>query len=335
MRILILGGTAWLGGQVAAVAVRGGHEVTCLARGSGGPVPDGARLVRADRDLPDAYAGLDGDWDAVFDLARQPGQVRRAVAALAARAGAFALVSSISVYADTSRPGQDERARLLAALDGDVMESMADYGRAKVACEQHVLGVFGPGRALVARAGLIGGPGDDSGRTGYWPMRFARPSTPDGAVLVPDEPGLLTQVIDVRDLAEWIVAGIGGGVRGVFDAVGQVVPLAEHLATAREVAGHTGPLVAAAPDWLVGHGVEPWTGERSLPLWLPVPEFAGMGAHDGGAARAAGLRPRPLVETLRDALAWRLAREPGGVTGPRWAGLTDDDERALLTELRA
>jgi 2'-hydroxyisoflavone reductase len=333
MRILVLGGTAWLGGQIAAVAVHGGHEVTCLARGSAGPVPDGARLLRADRDLPDAYAGLDGEWDAVVDLARQPGHVRRAVAALAGRAAVFGFVSTISVYAETSRPGQDERAALLPAAAGDLMGSMADYGQAKVACEQHVLGAFGPDRALIARAGLIAGPGDDSGRTGYWPLRFARPSTPDGAVLVPDEPGLPTQVIDVRDLAAWIVAGVGGGVRGVFDAVGEVLPLAEHLATAREVAGHTGPLVPAAPDWLVAQGVEPWAGQCSLPLWLPAPEFAGIGGRVGAAARAAGLHPRPLADTLRDSLAWQLARDPAAA-GPRAAGLTDDDERTLLNELR-
>jgi 2'-hydroxyisoflavone reductase len=334
MRILILGGTAWLGGQIAAVAVRGGHDVTCLARGGGGPVPDGVRFVRADRDLPDAYVGLDGDWDLAVDVARQPGQVRRAVAALADRASAFAFISTINVYADTSRPGQDEGAALLPALDGDVMESMADYGPAKVACERHVLGAFGPDRALIARPGLIGGPGDSSDRTGYWPLRFARPAAPDGAVLVPDEPELATQVIDVRDLAEWIVAGAARGVRGVFDTVGPVVPLGEHLAVAREVGGHTGPLVSAASDWLTTHGVEPWMGERSLPLWLPTPAYAGLGAHDDGAARGAGLCARPLAETLCDTLAWELAREPGGGIGPRRAGLADDDERALLAELR-
>lgn len=136
------------------------------------------------------------------------------------------------------------------------MASMETYGEAKVACEQHVRRSFGDDRTLIARAGLIGGPGDTFDRTGYWPLRFARPAMADGSVLVPDVP-LPTQVIDARDLAAWLVESAERGVHGVFNAVGETMPLAEHLAAARKVAGHSGPLVPVDQDWLPAHDVTP------------------------------------------------------------------------------
>lgn len=331
MRLLVLGGTAWLGGWVATTALERGHHVTCLARGESGSVPAEVQLVRADRDAPDAYDAVANEqWDAVVDVSRQPGHVRRAVEALAARSERFVFVSTASVYADNSVPGADESAGLLPALAGDVMESMETYGEAKVACEQAVLAAYGPERALIARVGLIGGPGDPSGRSGYWPLRFSRPAAPDGTVLVPDVPGHVAQVIDVRDLAAWIVDVAARGVTGVFNVMGATLPLEDFLATARTVAGHTGPVAAVGQEWLLAHEVEPWMGERSLPLWLPLPEYAGLSARDTSAARAAGLVTRPLADTLRDTLEWELA---GGSPGPRRAGLTDDEERALLDAL--
>jgi nucleoside-diphosphate-sugar epimerase len=332
MRVLVLGGTAWLGGHLATAALERGHHVTCLARGASGRAPTGVEFVRADRDAPDAYREVAGRmWDVVFDVARQPGQVRRAVAALADRSRSYVFVSSCNVYADHRTPGEDEGAALLPPLDGDVMETQAaqTYGQAKVACERHVTETFGRERSLIARVGLIGGPGDIFDRTGYWPLRFARPATEDGAVLVPDVPDLMTQVIDVRDLASWLVVAAEGGVSGVFNLVGDPVPLREHLATAREVAGHHGPLVPVGPDWLVAHDVTPWMGPRSLPLWLPLPEYAGFAARDGSAARAAGFVSRPLAETLADTLAWELTRD---ADRSRQAGLSDEDERELLRQ---
>jgi nucleoside-diphosphate-sugar epimerase len=328
MRLLVLGGTAWLGGYLATTARDRGHAVTCLARGESGATPTGVAFVRADRDAPDAYQEIaDSEWDAVIDVSRQPGQVRQAAQALAARAGFFVYVSSGNVYADHSTPGADESAALLPALDGDVMASMETYGPAKVACERHVLNAFGADRSLIARVGLIGGPGDTSGRTGYWPLRFSRPAAADGSVLVPDVPHLSTQVIDVRDLATWLVLVGERRLAGVFNVVGETLPLAEHLATARTVAGHTGPLVAVDADWLEAHDVSTWMGERSLPLWLPLPEYAGFSSRDGSAARAAGLVHRPLAETLADTLAWEQTLDRHRT---RRAGLSEEDERDLL-----
>jgi nucleoside-diphosphate-sugar epimerase len=210
------------------------------------------------------------------------------------------------------------------------MDSMDIYGEAKVACEQHVQLAFGPDRALIARVGLIGGPGDIFDRTGYWPLRFARPAAQDGDVLVPDAPELATQVIDVRDLAGWLVDAGSRRVAGVFNATGETVLLPDHLEIARRAAGHTGPVVRADQQWPLDQGVEPWMGERSLPLWLVDPDWFGFNACDSSRARRAGLVTRPLDHTLADTLAWELTRDPGR---RRRAGLTDEDERALLAAL--
>jgi nucleoside-diphosphate-sugar epimerase len=332
VRILVLGGTVWLGRCIADTAVDRGHHVTCLARGASAAPPDRAEFVRADRDRPDAYAGVSGvDWDVVVDVSRQPGQVRRAVEALADRAGTFVFISSASAYADHGTPGDDESAALLPPLEGEVMETMATYGEAKVACEQHVRAAFGPDRSLVIRVGLIGGPGDIFGRSGYWPLRFAQPAADDGSVLVPDAPALPTQVIDVRDLAAWVVDAGTAGVSGIFNAMGETTPLPDHLEVARTVAGHTGPVVPVGQEWLLAHDVEPWMGERSLPLWLPLPDYAGFSARDSSAARAAGLVTRPLADTLADTLEWELASGPDR---PRLAGLTAEEERSLLADAR-
>jgi nucleoside-diphosphate-sugar epimerase len=331
MRILLLGGTGWLGGWIATTALERGHQVTCLARGESGSVPDGVDFVRADRDRPDALDEVAAEqWGAVVDVSRQPGHVRRAADALADRSETFVFVSTASVYADHGTPGVDERAELLPALEGDVIESLETYGEAKVACEQHAVKAFGADRTLLVRAGLIGGPGDSSDRTGYWPLRFARPAADDGTVLIPDSPDLSTQVIDVRDLAAWIVDAGSRGLSGAFNAMGIPTPLPRYLEVAREVAGHSGPLAPVDQQWLQAHEVAPWMGERSLPQWLPLPEYAGFGARDVGAARAEGLVTRPLAETLGDTLAWELTRD---LDAPRGAGLSDADERALLAEL--
>jgi 2'-hydroxyisoflavone reductase len=321
MRLLVLGGTAWLGGEVAAEGVRRGHEVVCLARGESGPVPDGAALIRGDRDRTDAYDGVRGRWDAVVDVARHPGHVRGAVAAL--DADRFLLVSTGNVYAGTAVPHQDEDADLLPPLEADRMASMEEYGSAKVACERAVRAAFGD-RALIARSGLIGGPGDTSGRSGYWPWRFAHPS--GDAVLVPDAEARATEVVDVRDLAAWLIRSAERGVGGVFDAVGPEVPLGEHLATAQRIAAYTGEVVVAPEAWLAEQGVAEWMGPRSLPLWLADPEWQGFPARDGSRARAAGLTHRPLEETLRDGLAWESSQP----VHPHGTGLTDEEERDLL-----
>lgn len=331
MKVLVLGGTGWLGRQVASAALGAGHEVVCLGRGRTGGPPDAASFVLADRSEPGAYEKLAGErWDAVFDVSSQPGQVRSAAMALADGSRMYAYVSSISAYASHRELGLDEDAQLLEPLEADVMTSLELYGEAKVACERHVQSVFGPDRSLIARPGLIAGPGDPSDRTGYWPLRFAHPSVPDGRVLVPDEPRGWAQVIDVRDLAQWLLTATCEGVSGAYNTIGPAVPLADHLETARAVAGHTGRMSSAGPDWLRTHNVQPWSGPRSLPLWTGDPELDGLGAHSGSKAASAGLVTRSLEQTLADTLVWESSRQQ---PQPRKAGLSDGEESELLEEL--
>ena len=218
------GGAAWLGAHVVATAAAAGHEVTCLARGSSGAAPPRAAFVSADRTQPGCYDQVSArPWDLVIDLSRQPGQVKGAVETLVGRATFFVFVSSSNAYAEHRAPGQDENSATLAPLPGEVMETMEVYGQAKVACERHVLNAFGPERALVARVGLIGGPGDHFDRTCYWPLRFARPAAADRSVLVPDAADLSRQVIDVRDLATWLVDAGSHRTAGIFNVAGETV----------------------------------------------------------------------------------------------------------------
>ena len=326
MQICVLGGTAFLGRRVAVTAFDRGHEVTCVARGTA-PAPDGVTFVRADRDDDEALAPLrDTAWDAVVEVSRQPGQVRRAVRDLRTRHRVF--VSTGNVYAAFDRPEQGEDSTLRAPLAGDVLEEAGapqDYGAAKVACEDLVRG--GGTSATIARSGLIGGDGDQTGRSGYWPWRFAHPVGEQ--VVVPDDPDFPCALIDVRDLAGWLVDAAEQRLDGTFNVAGPTVPLTEVLAVAAAVTGSTARPLPVDPATLRGLGIGFWMGRASLPLWIDDPHWRYFATMDTTRARAAGLATRPLAETLH--AAWEFEERRGG---PRGAGLTDDDERRVLDQVR-
>ena len=318
MKLLVLGGTAFLGRAIARYAVRAGHDVTCLARGSA-PVPAGVGLVVGDRDRDDAFEELGGEtWDAVIDVTRQPGQARRAVRTLAARHRVF--VSSGNVYRRFDQPGQSEDAPTLEPLAEDVMADMTDYGAAKVACENAIR--EGSSSHTIVRSGLIGGEGDWSGRSGYYPWRFAHPTGPE--VLVPPDLTFPTALIDVEDLAAWIIHCAVERVHGTFNATGPTTDLGSVLTLARSVAA-SGAVARPVPaDVLQAAGVSAWMGTPSLPLWIDDESWRYFATLDTTAARAQGLRTRPLDETLRAALTFEERRAM-----PRQTGLTDDEERHL------
>lgn len=322
MRLLVLGGTAWLGRTVAGEALARGHVVTCVARGTAEP-PLGATFVPADRDLDDGLATVAGqEWDAVVDVARHPGHVRRAVRDV--QTPHRVLVSSGNVYTDFSTLEQGEDSPVREPLAGDVMDTMEVYGEAKVACEDAVRS--SASSATIVRSGLIGGPGDWSGRTGYWPWRFAHPV--GDRVVVPDDPAFPCAVIDVRDLASWLVTAAENRLDGTFNATGPTTTLGVVVATAAAVSGSAARPRPVSAERLRDLGVQGWMGPRSLPMWIDDPDWRGFATLDTARARAAGLVVRPLEDTLRDALGYEEVREV-----PRAAGLTDDEERVVLAAL--
>ncbi len=311
MRILVLGGSVFLSRTVAADAVARGHDVTCVTRGRSGAVPEGVRHViwdRADAPPPDLAAE---DFDAVVDVSRIPSHVRRAVAAWPSAHWTF--VSTINVYADNETPDPGTDGPLVDAIeeDRDLAEDPEAYGGMKVACERLVQ--TGARASLVIRPGLIVGPGDPTGRYGYWPLRLAE----GGRVLGPGDPGDRVQIIDVRDLAEWIVRCAVSGATGVYDGIGPATPIGDLLdESAAGVTSET-PLeiVWPGPEFLAEQEVEPWMGPDALPLWLPRPDYDGMATHRFDLSAAAGLTVRPFADTARDTLAWMRAHPDAGRTG--------------------
>lgn len=328
MRVLILGGTAWLGRHIAQAAVDAGHTVACLARGKSGATVSGVKFIEADRDDKGAYDGVrDIKWDVVVDVSSTPRHVRSAAHSLYRRTDHYVYVSSVSVYVDSKHPYADETAPVVEPLESDSYIEPSDYGAAKMACERTIREKFGEQNSAILRVGLIAGPGDPTSRTTYWPWRFAHPADDiDEAVLLPACDGLATQQIDVRDAADFIVKVSQVRFSGTVNLVGQLLPLETYFSIARSVAGHEGRVVHVPAGWLHDHKVQPWQGARSFPIWTPGADYVGFSRRDDTLALGLGLVRRSLSETLCDGLNWQR-KQPGR---PQTCGLADAQERTLL-----
>lgn len=296
-KLLILGGTVFLGRHVLDAALAAGCEVTLLNRGTHDvQFAQAVEQLRGDRD-GDLSALKGRAFDAVVDCSGYtPAQLQRSCDALRDQVAHYVFVSTISVYARFA-PGcaYDETADVTTAVDG--------YGGAKARAED-VIAKAMPGRFATVRPGLIVGPFDPSGRFTYWPSRLNR----GGTVLAPGRPDRPVQFIDVRDLAQWCVHLALQRTPGVFHAVGTSGSMAQALQACQSASASIAELVWCDDAALVRAQVAPWTG---LPLWIPEadPDFGGMLLGSGHRAAEAGLQTRPWGHTARDTLAW--AQEAG------------------------
>jgi len=316
MRMLVLGGTQFLGRHVVDAALDHGHDVTLFNRGQTRPeLFPGVEKLRGDRD-GDLGALHGRDFDAVVDTSGYvPRVVRETIDALG-DVGHYTFVSSVSVYASLATPPTEQSP--LAQLREPTEEWREAYGELKALCEEVVRERFPA--AFVPRPGLIVGPWDPTGRFTYWPQRIAE----GGRVLVPAPPSAAAQVIDARDLANWIVRAAEAGTAGTFNAVDRPTTRERLFETCRRVAASDAELVWVDGDFLAEHDVGEW---MELPLWLHSPEYAGMLSVDPSAALRAGLEPRPLEETVRATLDWAAS---GEAPDEPPAGLASEKERQVL-----
>ncbi|MFE1252024.1 NAD-dependent epimerase/dehydratase family protein [Streptomyces sp. NPDC058735] len=313
MRLLMLGGTEFVGRAVVEAALERGWDVTVLHRGRH-PAPPGARSLTGDRTAQEglaALAGAAGEWDVVVDTwSAAPGAVRDAARLLRDRARRYVYVSSCSVYAWSPAPGYDEDAPLVEGASADADQT--DYARDKRGGELAVLAAFGADRSVLVRSGLILGPYENVGRLPWWLGRMAR----GGPVLAPGPRELPLQYVDVRDLAAWILHAAERGLSGPYNLVGPQghATMGALLDACVRVTGAHAELRWTAPEVILRAGVRPWT---ELPVWTPPDSDLHDALHSADVSRAvgAGLRCRPVEETVAD--TWRWLQDAGGVAPQR------------------
>ncbi|MEU9188670.1 NAD-dependent epimerase/dehydratase family protein [Streptomyces sp. NPDC048484] len=306
MRLLVLGGTEFVGRAVVEAALGRGWDVTVFHRGRHAP-PAGVRSLHGDRTAPGGLAALaEGEWDVVVDTwSAAPLVVRDAARLLKDRVRQYVYVSSRSVYAWPQPAGQDENGRLVEGASADAGQT--DYARDKRGGELAVLDAFGEERSLLVRAGLILGPYENIGRLPWWLTRAAR----GGPVLAPGPRELPLQYIDVRDLAEWILGATEGAKDGAGGASGayDLVSPSGHATTGTlldacaRVTGGRAELRWTEPDLILAAGIEPWT---QLPVWVPPDSELHDMLHRADVSKAvrSGLRCRPVSETVADTWSW-------------------------------
>lgn len=325
MKILIIGGTRFLGRALVHSAQVRGHTITLFNRGKSNPefFPEIEQLL-GDRTV-DLSALTGREWDAVIDTCGyEPAVVRRSAEHLASAVDVYTFISSISAYADFSQPGIDEQAPV-ARLPEGAPETflMENYGALKALCEQAAENAL-PGRTLNIRPGLIVGEYDPTDRFTYWPWRVAQ----GGEVLAPGRPAYPVQFIDVRDLADWTISMLETRRTGFYNATGpgRELSMGELLEACQNVSASGARLTWVDEAFLLQNGVEPWS---QMPLWLSEsdPTVAGMEQVSIRKAVQAGLTFRPLDDTLRSTLAWANSRP----ADHEWrAGISREREAELL-----
>ena len=316
MKLLVFGGTKFLGRAAVDAALADGHDVTLVNRGrTNAGIYPAVETIHAD--LTGDLGALDGrTWDAAIDVdpTQLPRHTRRRAEKVADAVGHYVFVSTISVYSDMSKP-IDESSPLYEPPETEPEEFDPElYGNLKVGSEDALRDVFGDEVALV-RAGLIVGPHDPTDRFTYWPRRLAE----GGDVLAPGSPAQPIQFIDVRDLGAFLLKLAADRAGGAMNATGPAEPLTLGAALERMAGGAN--LVWVDDEPILAAGVQPWT---MLPLWLPGNEHAGLCLVDISRALAHGLAFRPLEETARDTLAWSLE------AGEQRPTLSREQEREIL-----
>ncbi len=330
MRLLVLGGTSFLGRHVVEAALSRGHEVTLFNRGRTNPTlyPEAERL-RGDRD-GDLSALRGRRWDAAVDTCGfVPRVVRVSAKLLADAVDLYAFVSTLNAYADFGTPDMDEDAPL-ATLEDETTETVTDrtYGPLKALCERAAESAL-PGRVLVVRPGLIAGPYDPTDRFTYWPHRSAQ----GGEVLAPESPEVPIRFVDARNLAAWLITLTERRQGGVFNALGpeESLTMGAFLEQCRDAASGGASLTWVDAQFLLDAGVAPYT---EMPLWVPNPtgpKRVGYVTLSRDRAAAARLTFRPVPDTIRHVLEWDATRAPGA---PLKAGLAPEREAALLAAWR-
>jgi 2'-hydroxyisoflavone reductase len=327
MRILVLGGTRFVGRHIVEAALAAGHAVTVFNRGLT-PLPwDTVEHLRGDRDQGDLQSLRGREWGACIDVnGYLPQHVRATATLLADRVARYAFVSTASVYELPGVAPVDEAGAVHAVPERAVDAVGPDlYGPLKVACEAEAERAL-PGRTLILRPGIVAGPYDPTNRFTWWVERLAR----GGDVLAPASPSSPVQVVDGRDLAGFVTALVAREATGTFNVCGSPTTFAELLEASRAGTGSDATLTWVAEQILLREGVEPFD---ELPLWLPdAPENRAFYSFSNARARAAGLELRPLTETARDTWDWLRAVRAGHLPAPIGGGFV---ARGLAPEREA
>jgi 2'-hydroxyisoflavone reductase len=330
LKILILGGTGFIGPHQVEYARKRGHSLTLFNRGKTHPgLFPGVETLEGDRDGKlDALKGR--QWDAVIDNSGYvPRHVRDSAALLKEHVGRYLFVSTLSVFADFSQKGLDENGALAELKEPGSEDSRKYYGPLKALCEKEVMTAFGA-RGTVVRPGLIVGPGDTTDRFTYWPVRIDQ----GGEILSPGNPTDPVLIIDARDLCAWCVQAVEQDIGGIYNAVGpsSQLSIAEMLYGIRSVTTTETTFTWVPAEFLEAQGVRPWA---DMPAWFPPKgAMAGFGYFNRDKAIAKGLTFRPLADTAKDTLDW-FKSLPAERRAKLLTGIAPDKEQAVLAAWHA